>query len=159
MPSATPIGPVPPSVLQMASAPLAAQRLVAPEQPVPPMSIVDSLVAGPADLFLPAKASARHQWPALPNVLGERLIQLPCILLFSADLNLNSRCRHLFYRAPGYQRIGITHREHDPRNSRSKHLIHAGRRASMMTAWLQIDVQRSAACPVAGFIQSMDLSV
>ena len=43
--------------------------------------------------------SDQAQWSPLADVFGKSFIQFLRILLFSADLNFNSRCRHLLYGA------------------------------------------------------------
>ena len=102
----------------------------------------------------------RDQRPAGAHEVQERLVEL---LGFGrelvGDLDFDAGRRAAGEALPGHQRIGICHRRHHARHARLDQRVDARRRAALVRARLQIEIQRGAARLLAGLRQRDDFGV
>ena len=76
-----------------------------------------------------------------------------------ADIDLDAGGAQLGVALPGHRRIGVLDRRHHARHPGRDQRVRAGRRAAVMRAWFQRDIERGAARLRAGLRQSFNFGM
>ena len=95
----------------------------------------------------------------LANVFGEGLVQRFRFFLQNAGGDGDSGFAQTLKPLPTHQRVGILHARDHARDSGRDDSIGTWRGASLMRTRLEVDVERRAACPLAGLLQRQDFGV